>query len=88
MNSIGTLDKLTQKVLDSAGTSPAKRLVRGARRCICNTSQARAREIMGRKFFGIEDAIKHFGVSPSKARPRPTRRSLSLRSCSGGLLIS
>lgn len=31
-----------------------------------STSQARAREIMGKNFFGIEEAIKHYGVSPTK----------------------
>lgn len=30
------------------------------------TSQKLAREIMGKNFFGVEDAIKHFGVNPSK----------------------
>ncbi len=30
------------------------------------TSQARAREIMGTNFFGIEEAVKHFGVSLSR----------------------
>ena len=29
-------------------------------------SQKRAREIMGKNFFGIEEAIKHFGVNPSR----------------------
>jgi len=29
------------------------------------TSQKRAREIMGRNFFGVEEAIKHFGVNPT-----------------------
>jgi len=29
-------------------------------------SQKRAREIMGRNFFGVEEAIKHFGVNPSR----------------------
>ena len=33
-----------------------------------STSQKRAREIMGSAMFGIEDAIKHFGVNPSKAQ--------------------
>jgi len=28
-------------------------------------SQKRAREIMGRSFFGVEEAIKHFGVNPT-----------------------
>jgi hypothetical protein len=31
-----------------------------------STSQTRAKEIMGANFFGIEEAIKHFGVSLSK----------------------
>jgi len=30
------------------------------------TSQKRAREIMGKNFFGIEEAIKHFRVNPTK----------------------
>lgn len=33
-----------------------------------STSQQKAREIMGKNMFGIEDAIKHFGVNPSKAQ--------------------
>ena len=31
-----------------------------------STSQKRAREIMGKNFFGIEEAIKYFGVNPTK----------------------
>ena len=31
-----------------------------------STSQKLAREIMGRNFFGIEEAIKHFGVNATK----------------------
>lgn len=31
-----------------------------------STSHQRAREIMGKHFFGIEEAIKHFGVNPTK----------------------
>ena len=31
-----------------------------------STSQKLAREIMGKNYFGIEEAIKHFGVNPSK----------------------
>jgi hypothetical protein len=30
------------------------------------TSQKRAREIMGKNFFGVEDAVKHFGVNPTR----------------------
>ena len=31
-----------------------------------SASQKRAREILGKNCFGIEEAIKHFGVNPSK----------------------
>ena len=31
-----------------------------------SSSQTRARELMGKNFFGIEEAIKHFGVNPSR----------------------
>lgn len=31
-----------------------------------STSHTRAREIMGKNFFGIEEAIKHFGVNATK----------------------
>ena len=30
------------------------------------TSQKRAREIMGNNFFGVEEAIKHFEVNPTR----------------------
>ena len=30
------------------------------------TSQKRAREIMGRNYFGVEEAVKHFAVSPTR----------------------
>lgn len=33
-----------------------------------SASQRRAREIMGTNMFDIEDAIKHFGVNPSKSQ--------------------
>lgn len=33
-----------------------------------STSQMKAREIMGKNFFGIEEAQKHFGVTPTKAQ--------------------
>ncbi len=29
------------------------------------TNEKRAREIMGRNFFGIEEGVKHFGVNPT-----------------------
>lgn len=30
------------------------------------TSQKHVREIMGKNFFGVEKAIKHFGVNPTR----------------------
>lgn len=64
----GLTDELAQKVVDSKGDDLATKVVR----LIWNngfepsTSHKRAREIMGKNMFGVEDAIKHFGVNPSK----------------------
>jgi hypothetical protein len=33
--------------------------------CASTTSQERAREIMGKNFFGVEEAVKYFGVEPT-----------------------
>jgi len=66
----GLIDELAQKVIDSKGNDLATKVVR----LIENggfepsTSQKRAREIMSRNFFGIEEALKHFGVNPSRAQ--------------------
>lgn len=32
------------------------------------TTQKLAREIMGKNFFGVEEAVQHFGVKPSRAQ--------------------
>jgi len=59
---------LAQRVVDSKGNDLAKKVVR----LIENggfepsTSQKRAREIMGRNMFGVEEAIRHFGVNPGR----------------------
>lgn len=64
----GLTDELAQRVIDSKGNDLAAKVVR----LIQNggfeptTRQKRAREIMGRNMFGVEEAIKHFGVNPSK----------------------
>jgi len=66
----GLIDELAQKVIDSKGNDLATKVVR----LIENggfepsTSQKRAQQIMGRNFFGIEEAIKHYGVNPSRAQ--------------------
>lgn len=68
LESAGLCEDLAQKVIDSKDNDLAKKVVR----LIQNggfepsTSQRRAREIMGRNFFGVEEAITHFGVNPSK----------------------
>ncbi len=64
----GLNDKLAQRVIDSKGNDLAVKVVR----LISNggfeatTSQRRAREIMNRNFFGVEEAIQHLGVNPTK----------------------
>jgi len=44
-----------------------EKVVRFATRkgCASTTSQERAREIMGKNFFGVEEAVKYFGVEPT-----------------------
>ncbi|HET9285310.1 MAG TPA: hypothetical protein VFR24_25435 [Candidatus Angelobacter sp.] len=58
----------SQKVIGSKDNELAEKIIR----LIDNggfeptTSQKRAREIMGRNFFGVEEAIRHFGVNPTR----------------------
>lgn len=57
-------------VIARANSDPAF-VKRVARFAICGgfeatTSQERGREIMGKNFFGVEEAIKHFGVKPTR----------------------
>lgn len=64
----GLNDTRVQKVVGSKNNELAEKLIR----LIDNggfepsTSQKRAREIMGRNMFGVEEAMKHFGANPSK----------------------
>jgi hypothetical protein len=68
LETAGLNGELAQKVVDSKGNELAAKVVR----LIQNggfeptTSQKRAREIMGKDFFGVEEAINHFGVNPSR----------------------
>ncbi|MFH0928367.1 MAG: hypothetical protein V1821_02735 [bacterium] len=68
LETAGLTDELAQRVIDSKGNDLAAKVVR----LISNggfeatTSQKRAREVMGRNYFEIEEAIRHFGVNPSK----------------------
>ncbi len=64
----GLTDELAQKVIDSKGNDLAAKVVRLIQNggFEATTSQKRAREIMGKNFFGVEEAIQHFKVNPSK----------------------
>jgi len=68
LETAGLNEELAQRVIDSKGNDLATKVVR----LIQNggfeptTSQKRAREIMGKNFFGVEEAIRHFGVNPTR----------------------
>jgi hypothetical protein len=68
LEAAGLTDDLAQKVISSNGNDLAAKVVRLIQNggFEATTSQKRAREIMGRNMFGIEEAIKHFGVNPSR----------------------
>jgi hypothetical protein len=64
----GLSDTLAQKVIDSKDNDLGAKVVHlimsgGFEPSI---SQKHARQIMGNNFFGVEEAIKHFGVNPSR----------------------
>lgn len=64
----GLTDELAQRVIDSKDNDLAAKVVS----LIQNggfeptTNQKRAREIIGRNMFGVEEAIRHFGVNPKR----------------------
>lgn len=64
----GLNDDLAQKIIESKDNELAAKVVR----LIKNggfeptTGQKHAREIMGRDMFGIEEAIRYFGIDPSR----------------------
>lgn len=64
----GLTGELAQKVIDSKGNDLAVKVVRLIKNggFEATTSQKHAREIMGQNFFGVEEAILHFGVNPTK----------------------
>ncbi len=70
LEAAGFSDDLAQKVIESRDNDLAKKVVRLIRSggLEPSTSQQKAREIMGTNMFGIEDAIKHFDVNPSKTQ--------------------
>ncbi len=68
LETAGLDDGLAQKLVDSKDNYLATQVVRLLRNggFEPSTSQKRAREIMGKRFFGVEEAIRHFGVNPSR----------------------
>ncbi|MFA6228178.1 MAG: hypothetical protein WC668_03235 [Patescibacteria group bacterium] len=70
LEAAGLDDDLAQKVIDSKDNDLAMKVIRLIQNggFEATTSQKRAREIMGTNMFGVEEAILHFGVNPSKAQ--------------------
>ncbi len=68
LESAGLCEELAQRIIDSKDNDLAKKVIRLIfNGCFeASTSQKRSREIMGKNFFGVEEAIAHFGVNPSK----------------------
>lgn len=68
LEAAGLNNELAQKVIDSKGNDLAAKVVRLLKNggFEPSTSQKRAREILGKNYFGVEEVIKHFGVNPSK----------------------
>ncbi len=66
----GFTPEMAQEIIRSKDNHLAKALVRTAQ-CAgydISPSMERARSIMGKNYFGPEEAIKHFGVVPTKAQ--------------------
>jgi hypothetical protein len=63
----GLNEELAQEVIDSKGNNLAIKMVRliTSDGLEATASQKRACEIMGKNFFGIEDAIKHLRINPT-----------------------
>ena len=59
---------LAQKVIDSKGNEMAMKVVRfiASYGFEPTDSQKRARKIMGKNMFGVEEAIRHFDIKPSR----------------------
>lgn len=67
LESAGILSKDAQRVIESKGNALAEKVVVFIRRdgYEATMSQKLAREIMGRNFFGVAEAVEHFGVQPN-----------------------
>jgi len=70
MEKAGLTNKLAQKVIDSRDNKLATRVVRFIQSggFKPTTSQKLARDIMGKNFFGVEEAFKYFKVSLTKTQ--------------------
>ena len=68
LESAGLSEDLVQRVIGSKDNELAEKIVRLVRNngIKPSTSQKRARRIMGKNFFGIEEAIKYFGINPTQ----------------------
>lgn len=68
LEAAGLTGVLAQKIVDSKENDLAVEMVRLVQNggFEPGASQKCAREIMGQNYFGIEEAIKHFGVNPSR----------------------
>lgn len=68
LEAAGLDDVLAQRVISSKGNDLAGKVVRLIQNggLEPSVSQKRAREIMGQDYFGVEEAIAHFGVNPSR----------------------
>ena len=67
MEAAGLNNELAQRVVQSKNNRLAKKVVRFIKSggVEPSTSQKHTREIMGKNFFGVEEAIKHFGINPT-----------------------
>ena len=70
LEAAGLTDTLAQKLVDSRDNDLGTRVVRFIENggIEPSVSQKMARSIMGKNFFGIEEAVKHFGVNPTRAQ--------------------
>lgn len=68
LEAAGLNKELAQEVINSKDNDLATKVVRliQNRGFEPSASHKRARAIMGENFFGVEEAIKHFGVNPSR----------------------
>jgi len=68
MEKAGLSEELAQKVIASKGNELAQKVVRFIQNggFESTTTQKRAREIMGKNMFGIEEAIQYFAVNSTR----------------------